>query len=403
MSKKSFSMMLILTMMMTMFIGTGTAFAAAIFISLSIPKVEADGGTHDLGSVKIQLEDVTALPADGAWLTIGLPQGCIFDSKYTEDEVIVNDNLVVDKIIQTALNTMEILIIPRYIDGEPHGEIIIHFNDIIVYSGSGDIVAKFLSNCSAFGVLNTAIIGNISQGGSSIIPVPAAVFSSLTIPNIKADGGIHNMGSVIIQLEDVRVLPADGAWLTISLPSGCTFESEYTADEVIANHNLVVDKILQTGPDTMEILIIPNYSSGDASGNIIIHFNDVIVDLGFGDIFVDFSSNNSTFGTLNSVIIGNISQGRTNVLSKSVKTISAAGGEIDTLIIAEKAPGSFKPGEVITVKLPEGFTWDYGADAEGKLYMYTTDEIINQFRHISGVWSLDGAAFDFDGIGQSPS
>jgi hypothetical protein len=229
----------------------------------------------------------------------------------------------------------------------------------------------------------------------------AANFSELRIPTIQTDAdNPQDLGSVLIELKDVRALPNAGAWLTVSLPKGCSFVYEYEADyEVQATDNLYIEKIKLTAKDTMEILVQNDYYGDESEGEIVIFFEGVLVKSGSGDVVARFLSNDSAFGTLNTAVIAKIAgDGATTVLPKSVVTIGDAGGEMDTLVIAESSPGSFKTGEVITVKLPKGFEWGLGAPAEG----LETDmdppfpPIINQYRHIAGAWSLASWAFDYD-------
>ncbi len=224
----------------------------------------------------------------------------------------------------------------------------------------------------------------------------AATFTPLSAPTVEADGSTYDLGTVKVKLEDVEALPAGGAWLTVSLPSGCKYTQEYTADPldpdigveadekilaVSATSNLIIGGVLQTAADTMEILVIPNYTTGDYDGSVTIKFEGIQVKSGSGDIVARFLSNSSVFGQINTAVIGKIGEGATTVLPKSVKTIGDAGGIMDTLVIAESIGGVFKPGEVITVKLPKGFTWNdtdvYAVPGAwsllGKTYSYNVD------------------------------
>jgi hypothetical protein len=223
----------------------------------------------------------------------------------------------------------------------------------------------------------------------------AADFDPLRTPSVQTSEVPQNLGSVLVKMKDVRALPDAGAWLTISLPKGCTFDYEYEEGvEVQTNGNLFAAMVKQTAKDTMEILVVPTWSGGDADGEVTIFFNDVIVKSGSGDIVARFLSNDSAFGTLNTAVIARVvTSGATTVLPKSVVTIGDAGGDMDTLVIAESSPGSFKEGEVITVKLPKGFEWGLGEGAEG--IEVAPGTFINQFRHIAGAWSLATWAFDY--------
>ena len=208
----------------------------------------------------------------------------------------------------------------------------------------------------------------------------AATFTSLSSPTVEADGSIYDLGTVKVKLEDVEALPAGGAWLTISLPSGSKYTYEYVeGDEVTATSNLIIGGVLQTAADTMEILVIPNYTTGDYDGSVTIKFEGIQVKSGSGDIVARFLSNSSVFGQINTAVIGKIGEGATTVLPKSVKTIGDAGGIMDTLVIAESIGGVFKPGEVITVKLPKGFTWN--------------DSDVSA---VPGAWSLLGKTYSYN-------
>ncbi len=207
----------------------------------------------------------------------------------------------------------------------------------------------------------------------------AASFTVLSAPTVKADGGTYDLGTVKVELEDVDALPADGAWLTIALPSGCEYTYQYAAGtEVISTANISVGQVLKTADDVMEILVTSNYVSGDADGSFTIEFCDIKVTAGSGDIVAKFLSNSSVFGTQNTAVIGKIGAGTTTVMAKSVKTISGAGGEIDTLVIAETMKGVFHAGETIKLLLPAGFTWN--------------DDSVTA---IAGAWGLAGSYYSW--------
>lgn len=79
------------------------------------------------------------------------------------------------------------------------------------------------------------------------------------------------------------------------------------------------------------------------------------------------------------VVIGKTGDGATTVMAKSVKTIGDAGGALDTLVIAETTAGVFDTDEVIELRLPKGFTWDY-----------------NDVTGVPGAWSLVNSVFSYN-------
>ena len=212
---RKLSMLIVLAMLMTMFIGVGTASAAATFTTLSAPIVDADGGIYDLGTVKVQLEDVEAIPADGAWLTISIPSGCEYTYEYAAGtEIISTDNISIGTVMKSEADVVEILVVPNYAGGNIEGSIIIKFLDIKVNSGSGDIIAKFLSNNSVFGTMNTAVIGKIGNGTTIVMAksVRTMLISGGRIDTLiiaETIGGVFENGEII----EVK-LPVGFCWST---------------------------------------------------------------------------------------------------------------------------------------------------------------------------------------------
>lgn len=204
----------------------------------------------------------------------------------------------------------------------------------------------------------------------------AAYFSVLSAPTVDADGGVYDLGTVKVAFEDVDALPPDGAWLTIVLPSGC----EYGTLGISSTDNITIAGDMQTAADTWEFLVMKNtaYTGTDEDGYFTIQFHAIKVSSGSGDIVAMFLSNSSVFGVLNTAVIGKIGNGTTMVMAKSVKTISGAGGELDTIIIAESLKGVFQAGETIKLLLPAGFTWN--------------DDSVTA---IAGAWGLAGSYYSW--------
>lgn len=208
----------------------------------------------------------------------------------------------------------------------------------------------------------------------------ATTITSLSAPLIPTDSvpGTHNLGTVEVAISNVKAIPTDGIWLTVSLPKGCEYNSGLVYDY---SDNLVVGDI-QTAVDVVELQIFNDYSgTGDVNGDITLYFEDISVKSGSGEITAKFLSNSTIIGQVNTAKIAVIGEGGTTVIAKSEKTIGDAGGEIDTIVIAESIGGVFKNGETITLKLPKGFAWN-------------ADNVTGVFPGaVMGAWSMLGLAF----------
>jgi len=210
-------------------------------------------------------------------------------------------------------------------------------------------------------------VGSASAAGTE--------FNTLSAPTITTDNyNPQKLGKVSIDIPDVRTFAQDGEWLTIDLPSGCSFAGS-PGLTVVADSNIGIGGVIKTASDVVEVFVYGNYS-GEKEGSILLSFDDILVksSAADGDVVAQFLSNGATFGTLNTAVIAKIGDGATTVMAKSVKTIGDAGGELDTLVIAESKAGVFKEGETIELRLPKGFTWDsYGT--------------------VAGAWSLMGNTY----------
>jgi hypothetical protein len=208
----------------------------------------------------------------------------------------------------------------------------------------------------------------------------ATTITSLSAPLIPTDSvpGTHNLGTVEVAISNVKAIPTDGVWLTVSLPKGCEYNSGLVYD--FSDNLYVVD--IQTAVDVVELQIFNDYSgTGDVNGDITLYFEDISVKSGSGEIAAKFLSNSTIIGQLNTAKIAVIGEGGTTVIAKSEKTIGDAGGEIDTIVIAESIGGVFKNGETITLKLPKGFAWN-------------ADNVTGVFPGaVMGAWSMLGLAF----------
>lgn len=234
--------------------------------------------------------------------------------------------------------------------------------------------------------------------GIGTVSAKTIEFNTISAPQITAgiDEGYQTLGKVSVDIPDVRAFSADGEWLTISLPAGCEFDGNvydgYEAAGLLVQPtgNISIDPnySIKTAKNTVELLVYGNPADTDTEydGSILLTFGyeeadvvtGILVKSGSGNIDAKFLSNGGVFGPLHTATIAKIGEGSTTVAAKSVKTIGDAGGEIDTILIAENNKGVFEPGEEFELRLPKGFSW---SDPNQGVVM--------------GAWSLFGAPFDY--------
>lgn len=98
---------------------------------------------------------------------------------------------------------------------------------------------------------------------------------------------------------------------------------------------------------------------------ILLNFKGLTVKSGSGDLVVTLLAPSGSAFPNGNVTLGTISKGKIMIVGGTVKNIGDGAAEIDTITLAETAPGVFEPGEVITFELSKGFEWTHKGAAVG--------------------------------------
>ena len=195
-------------------------------------------------------------------------------------------------------------------------------------------------------------------------------YRSLAAPIISTDGStFQQLGKVRIDIDDVRSLSAEGEWLTIALPAGCTYDGVTGSDASQAGleidyTNLVEVSSQKTAKDWVELKIKadPLAAQEGKEGNIFLDFKSIQVRSGSGDIKVSFSGP-GIFSQLKDVSIASTgAKAGIDVQAGTVKNIGDMGGYIDSITVSETRGGILKEGDTITLRLPAGFSWGSSAN-----------------------------------------
>ena len=209
----------------------------------------------------------------------------------------------------------------------------------------------------------------------------ASTYSVISVPALQANMPGQNLGVIQVDVPNCAAITS-GDVLTVSLPSGITMAAPGPA---------VVTDI--PGPDNGTSIVIPTMAGGNPNGlrpeaiqsaivgptrnslditftgianpdpgRLFIYISGVTVGAIDGDIVAYLlGPANSGFST-GSVVVGTVASNNYGTVTsiKSVKRITAAGGDIDVITIYENAPGTVTPEDIIKVKLPTGFSWQGG-------------------------------------------
>ena len=168
-----FTVFIIMLMLATMFTGVGPISATGETgdTELILPVISIDSEQfQQLGTVKINLDDVEIIPADGEAITIQLPSGCEFNGSIGEDAVKSGLIITYTNIFEISSQKVADNEVKLMISGNPgadeegnDGSILIDFAAIKVTAGAGNIEANLLSSGAAFPEMTTAVIAAISD------------------------------------------------------------------------------------------------------------------------------------------------------------------------------------------------------------------------------------------------
>mgnify|MGYP003733309921 CR=1 FL=1 len=356
---KKISLLLVLAMLMTMFVGVGTASAATTYNSLSAPLISTDSLVpQDLGVVSVDLTDVRALPSGGAWLTISLPKGC----EYTASPGLTpepTDNIGIGALVQTATDVVEVMVYSNYTTGDRDGSIMFRFDDILVKSGSGDVTAKFLSNSTVLGELNTAIIAKLGEGATTVMAKSVKTFGD--------SGG--EMDTLIIAETAAGVFEA-GETITVKLPKGFTWNDSNLIVPVIPGAWSLLGEVFQYTIDPeneriMEITIPDDYVAPTEAGRINIgsegtgYFTIDVEDTAkLGDIYVTVESDMDAVAKTE-VLVAKYGDYGVKVVEGTKEEVLAGRQEqeVGKFYIEEQIEGSLIAGRSMYFELPKGVKW----------------------------------------------
>lgn len=204
----------------------------------------------------------------------------------------------------------------------------------------------------------------------------AIEYSYVGSGQFKTSDTAQSIGKIVVNIDDVKVVNTyaeGGNYLSVNLPEGMTFNVSSTLPNGLYDGSGLVElgsKIIATNyaltyPANVSVdkrtLNLKVYRDAGQSGSESFTIKlDVIVKDAAGDVSVMIGG--PTVFPQTFVNIGKtVTSGSTTTMVKSVKTFGDGGGTIDDIIIMENMKNTFKVGEVITLKLPNGFVWDGSA------------------------------------------
>ena len=229
---------------------------------------------------------------------------------------------------------------------------------------------KKISILLVLALMMTVLAGAGTAGAAGV------TYQTLTAPVISSDAdSFQQLGKIKIIIEDVRMVEETGAWLTVELPSNCTYDgvtggNASQAGLDISYTNLVEISSQKTADNWVEIKIEadPAVVLTGGKGDILLDFKSIKVRSGSGDIKVKFSGT-GLFAQMEDASIASLgSKTGINITTGSVKNIGNMGGYIDSITVTESRARVLKEGDTVTFRLPAGFSWgnsDYIVAAGG--------------------------------------
>jgi len=237
-----------------------------------------------------------------------------------------------------------------------------------------------------------------------VAPAPASAsstYTAMTCPVVEPNSSTPvNLGAVEVSVPEASAL-ANYSVVTVSLPTELSipWDTLYSSGSTIVrgiNSTHIVNSHSAVGSTGVWIVVPTNYpgtsnpngisttniftkSYGTTSGipqvsnafdikitgaaggpaKFYIYFNGVTVGSVDTEVKITFMPSANSGFTFGQVTVAKASSaGATLTICKSVKNITAGGtNAIDVISIMEQQKGTLKPGEVVKIKLPNGFTW----------------------------------------------
>lgn len=192
----------------------------------------------------------------------------------------------------------------------------------------------------------------------------AIEYSAFSVPTIDTENVFgKTLGSILVEIDNVKYLGSGANWVTLKMPDGVKLlKSGETKDGVTGPSVKVEDvtgavyaKAFVKNSSTVDIMVM---ATGTGEGEFSIHFENVKVQSGSGNLDVTFLPQSGSAMPGGTLTIANIvSKGATQAMVSSVKSLGEGVGQIDTISIAELSPGVFKDTGTIEIELPDGVKW----------------------------------------------
>jgi len=210
-----------------------------------------------------------------------------------------------------------------------------------------------------------------------IAPAPAvaaSTYTTLSAPTVSIETGPYKgaLGKVAIDIPELAAL-STGDMFTIGVPDGVIINKITVDHNVILNPSRLQPEIgvkfdYNDQPDARIVDVTFNGANvGYGPARIVVSFDSVTITGISGDIEATFSAPGGVNGfTSGKALIGKVASVKTVYASiSSVKNMSSSGGNIDGITLAEAVPGTFQPGDKITLTLPNGYSWKTIPEAAG--------------------------------------
>lgn len=202
--------------------------------------------------------------------------------------------------------------------------------------------------------------------------IAASTYSVLSSPMVRANTAGQTLGVIQVDIPNCAAITA-GDVLTLTLPAEVTMAVSGAAvisNQVPAGANATgVEVVVQYGAAPISAVVGATRTSLDITfsamemaepGRFLIYITGANIGAMDGDIVATLlGPANSAFST-GTVIVGRIADSGTTTSVQSIKTIGIDGGNTDVITIAETAPGTMGNGDVIKIRLPDGFSWESG-------------------------------------------
>ncbi|MGI5911219.1 MAG: stalk domain-containing protein [Syntrophomonadaceae bacterium] len=224
----------------------------------------------------------------------------------------------------------------------------------------------------------------------------AATYKAVTCPNVGANETNIPLGIIEINVDNsVAVKTYDV--ITINLPSGVSIA---TAAGTVQVNNAAADVNVSVPISLPSTAAVPNALAGTVGtptvasngksinipfaadgivgqGLIYVYLNKVNTSGASGDLNATISGSNQGVFSTDTVRIGKAgTAGGTTVSVQGTKTLSVNGGDTDIISVIETRNNTFDAGDVISLKLPSGFSWG--------------SNVVTGTPTVTGNWSFQG-------------